>query len=142
MSLVLERTWPYVLAAAWLYTWYHLLGARFPTDPSGLLSASGTAAAVLVGFLATANAIVLGLSGTELFKRLSAAKYISLLYNYFYEAIAASIVFLIVSIVGFFMPEGTANAGSFPVAWMATGTLALFLFFRVNQLLFSLIRQA
>ncbi|WP_425088008.1 hypothetical protein [Stappia sp.] len=129
-------------ALVWTIAWWKFLEAKFPADPSGLFAASGTAAAVLVGFLATANAIVLGLSNTDLFVRLRNAGYVVLIHSYFFEATIASISFLVVAMVGFFLNGASATEGAFPLIWMISGSLALFLFARIARVLFNFLKQA
>ena len=142
MTLLFERVWPYGAALLWTLAWWKYLEATFPSDPAGLLTASGTAAAVLVGFLATANAIVLGLSNTELFIRLKNAGYLGLIHSYFFEATIASTVFLIVAMVGFFLTNEQASHGVFPIVWMLAGSSALSLFARIAHALFNFLRRA
>ena len=66
-ALHFERWWPYLASAAILCFWIWL-GMPFPSKPDPLMGASGTVAAVLVGFLGTAKAIVLTVTRSAVFQ--------------------------------------------------------------------------
>ena len=59
-----EAVWPYLLGLMIFVGWRFGLAATFPHQIDGLLAASGTVAAVLIGFLSTAKAVLLGLSSS------------------------------------------------------------------------------
>jgi hypothetical protein len=139
-SVYIERAWPYIAALLALAVWW-FSGKPFPPKPDPLMGASGTVAAVLIGFLGTAKAIILGMTGSEVFKRLKDAGYTALLYAYLYEALFAGSVFLVVSVVGFFLAENEPHP-CFGATWVLTGILSLALYVRVTSLLFKLIRKA
>lgn len=142
MTMIIERSAPYAATAVWMVIWYFVFCQVFPAQPAGLLAATGTAAAVIVGFLTTANAILLSLVNTEIFQRLAKGGYTHLFHIYFYEAIVAAMAFLVVSVVGFFLSDDNARAGLFPFVWMLFAAASFFLFIRINHLLFSLVSQA
>lgn len=139
-SLLIERIWPYVGAAAGTAIWFYVAGAKFPEKPDGLLGATGNAVAVLVGFLASSKAIVLSVSASAVFEKLSAAGYSQLLFAYLYEAIAAGMLLLVVSFIGFFF-DSSALSIWYKSAWVAISLAALFCFFRVVGILFKLLRH-
>jgi hypothetical protein len=139
-GIFIERAWPYVASLIALGVWWYF-GAPFPLKPDPLMSATGTVAAVLIGFLGTAKAIVLGMTDSEVFKRLKASGYNNVLYSYLYEALTAGMVFLVVSVVGFFLTENQPHP-IFSAIWILTGIAAMALYLRVTSLLFKLIRQA
>jgi hypothetical protein len=140
-----EHVWPYVAAllvtGAWAY-----FGMPFPKNLDPLMGASGTVASVLVGFLGTAKAIILSITSSKVFKRLKEAGYSDVLFQYLYEALLAGIVFLVISMVGFFLPESTAHPSNiqmcFSTIWILSGTGAIILYARTTSLLFKLVRQA
>ena len=140
-SLTLERFWPYLGTLLALAVWWFGLHHPFPIHPDALMGASGTVAAVFVGFLGTAKAIVLGLSGSAAFKKLKTAGYANLLFAYLAEALFCGVAFLAVAVTGFFLPENHPQVW-FSILWFVTGTASLLLYVRVTSLLFRLIKQA
>jgi hypothetical protein len=111
-SLIWERSWPYVGAVLVLAVWWFGLGHPFPAKPDALMGASGTVAAVFVGFLGTAKAIVLGLTSSAAFKKLKTTGYSKLLFAYLYEALFGGIIFLAIPIIGFFCRRTNHKYGS------------------------------
>jgi hypothetical protein len=140
-ALLFERSWPYVGSAVVLAVWWFALGHPFPAKPDALMGASGTVAAVFVGFLGTAKAIVLGLTSSTAFKKLKATGYANLLFAYLYEALFGGVIFLAIAVVGFFLPENRPQTW-FSIVWFLTGVASLLLYMRVTGLLFRLIKQA
>jgi len=120
--------------------WWFCLARPFPQASDGLLAASGGASAVLVGFLATAKTVILSVSSSEVFKRLKQGGFHNLLFNYLYEAIVAGMVFLLVSIVGFFINREPVTPDWFALCWVASGLFSLFSFARITHLLFKMLK--
>src|SRR5262249_44743299 len=84
---VIEASWPHVVPLLAPAAWYWGLGAPFPFPSPPLLSAALTAAAVVIGFLATAKAVMLGLSGTPAFLSLKEAGFTKPLFRYLFESV-------------------------------------------------------
>lgn len=137
-----ERAWPYALAAASVVSWWAFTQHHFPTPAGELLSATGTAASVLIGFLITAKAIILGLTGSPVFKKLIETGFHRLLFAYLYEATWGSLLLLMVSIFGYFVTGGDIVPLWFKILWIISAVLAVLLFVRISRLLFKLLRQA
>ena len=145
MSLRFERTWPYAIGAIGWLIWWRLLGSPFPFPADPLMGASGTVSAVLIGFIGTAKAIVLGLADSAVFKQLKAAGYMKLLFNYMYEAVLVGLSLLVISIIEFFLPHGSVPKpvpGWFAGLWIFLGTTAVLLYIRAVNHLFKLARHA
>lgn len=140
MSQLVEKFWPYLAAALLSALWWFGLGRPFPDPSDSLLAASGGASAVLVGFLATAKTVILSVSSSDVFKRLKDGGFHNLLFNYLYEAIVAGMVFLLVSIVGFFINRDPIAPDWFALFWVATGLVSLFSFARITHLLFKMLK--
>lgn len=134
-----ELAAPYLFAIGVTAIWWFVGCQTFPSQPSGLLAASGGASAVLVGFLATAKTVILSLSGAKVFKALKEAGFTKALFGYLYWAIIWGILFLILSVVGFFVTD-VATPSWFPVLWVFCGALALSLFVQITNLLFKLLQ--
>lgn len=139
-ALRFEHWWPYLVTVIIAIAWWHF-GMPFPRNPDGLLGASGTVAVVFVGFLGTAKAIVLSISNSPVYQKLKDAGYHRVLFNYLYDSILFSILFLIVSLIGFFLPEGEPSHW-FALAWVLSGAATILLYVRTTNLLFQLVRQA
>lgn len=140
-ALSIERWWPYVASLALSAIWYFGLKASFPSQPTGLLAATGTASAVLVGFLATMNAIILSISGSDVFKAIRKAGYHHELFRYVYEATLGSITLLLLSVVGFFIPYYGQEWLVYRCLWMVVATLSLMQFIRVTSVTFKLLKS-
>ena len=136
----IEAAWPYVVGGLVLAVWRFPLEATFPGKMDGLLAASGTAAAVLIGFLSTAKAVLLGLSSSEALKVLKGAGFLGLFYRYIFEAIWGGISFLVLVTLGFFVasPEGAAPYW-YAAAWVLFGSTVVAQYVRVTQLFFALL---
>lgn len=136
-----ERIWPYVATPICVAMWW-FIGAPFPKPAGPLLGGALTAIAVLVGFLATAKAIMLSVAASPVFKSLKETGFTSPLFSYMFEALWAGIAFLVFSVVGFFIDSADR---SLPIAytaiWMAGGTLAVFLYARITRILFLLLSR-
>jgi hypothetical protein len=138
----IENWAPWIGAGLFLAA-YHWWGkAPWPKEPDALLGASGGAAAVLIGFLATAKAIVLSLSGTRLYRTLRDAGYHEDMLNYILSATLAGLVFMVFSIAGFFvLTKGMAPPFWYPRIWFFLGTVSLLLFWRFTNILFRMLRH-
>ena len=93
-----EQYWPYVAAVLGTVSWYYL-GAPFPSKPDALMGASGTVASVLVGFLGTAKAIILSITGSRVFKKIREAGFSNLLFRYLFEALIGGMALLVISVM-------------------------------------------
>lgn len=112
-------------------------------QPAALLGAAGTAAAVLVGFLATMNAIILSITGSAVFRQLRKAGYSVDLFRYIGEATTVAMTLLVVSLVGFFLVPVTGEMPLiYRIAWVLAAMSALLLFVRVFRIITRLLAKA
>lgn len=139
MDQLIERTWPYAIALLITFFWWTVLQAPFPSNPDGLLAASGGASAVLVGFLATAKTVILAITSERVFQKLKAGGFTRLLFGYLYEAIFFGVAFLVVSILGFFVEDPGLGRLVFSLSWVLFGSVALMLYVRITRLLFRVL---
>lgn len=139
-ELFWEKYWPYFVAALISASWFHFLQHHFPSPPDNLLLATGTAAAVLIGFLATAKAIVLGLTNSPVFQAIKHTGYNAVLFRYFFEAVVFGTAALVISITGLFLPN--PNPVWFATTWIVVATIAILDYLRVVSVLFRLIEKA
>lgn len=149
-SLQREQFGPYVVGLLVTAAWWFLLGRSFPADPSGLLSASGTIASVLVGFLATAKAIIMSISTSPTYAHIRSLGYGDQLMDYIRSAIYAGLVFLVLATLGFFIDwKATAltdleriGVTAYRISWVLTGAAGLALYVRVIGLIFKVLKKA
>jgi hypothetical protein len=140
-ALKIERWWPYLASIAVFLVWWFLFDKTFPKTVDGLMAASGTVSVVLVGFLGTAKAIVLSISSSAVFQRLKASGYHHVLFQYLFESLTAGVILLIVSLIGFFLPEDHPQRW-FEIVWVLSCSATIFLYIRTTSILFKLVRQA
>lgn len=105
------------------------------------MGTSSTVAAVLIGFLSTSKAIVLSVTDSAVFRSLKQAGYTNRLYLYLYESVLLGSLFLVLSLVGFFLPEGRPPPW-FTALWILVGGIAILMYGRTAKLLFDLVRKA
>lgn len=145
MMLVIEKYWPFIVTAIVVLVWFFGLGQPFPNQSDSLLAASGTVSAVLFGFLGTSKAIMLGLAGRRIAQQLKTAGYDKVLFKYLREATYCSVLLLIISITGFFVPLNSGNvpiglfAEYFPVVWMTVAVCSIALYVRIIHIFFKLL---
>jgi hypothetical protein len=129
-----------VVIVVWL-----VLRSPFPSSPDNLFSAAASVASVFASFLGVAQAIVLTIKDSDAFKVLRDRGYANELFSYLRDGIYASIVFASLSIIGFFVDKETIYGGVrlykvFSMAWIATGCLSVFMYLRISNILFKLLR--
>jgi hypothetical protein len=117
------------------------LDKAFPKTVDGLMAASDTVSVVLVGFLGTAKAIILSISSSAVFQRLKATAHSDVLFRYLFEYLAWGIALLIISLVGFFLPEEQPQMW-FEIIWVVSCSATIFSYMRTTGILFKLVRQA
>jgi hypothetical protein len=142
-GLTIERWWPYGGTMLATFAWWKLAEMSFPSNAEELLAATGTVASVLVGFLVTAKAIVLGLTETRVFKKLAGTGYDEVFFGYLFEAEMAGIATLCITMLGFFVmaqPAGT-TPGWFNTLWISGAILAMLSFMRVTHMIFKFLRH-
>ncbi|MBG6209849.1 hypothetical protein IWQ49_004524 [Labrenzia sp. EL_126] len=141
-GLFVEKYWPYIVSVVFTTIWWIYLPDSFPTKPEGLLAATGTVAAVLVGFLVTAKAIVLGLTASPVFVALVNSGYDKVFFRYLFEAVLGGVGLLVVAMIGFFLTKPLVGLPNiYEAIWVGVAVLALCQFLRVLQLLFSFLKQ-
>lgn len=148
MSLLWEKWYPFVFAiiscvAWWLYSLdlkdlfsfkFTILKELFPTDKAPILSASLTFGAILCGFLATTQSILMGING-EIKKELDRSGYIEDLSSYLSQGIVFSLSFSFISLVGFFKFSYLLQ-----VIWLFLSVASLLAFLRVTKITLTILR--
>jgi len=149
-GLMWEKVFPFVgaLVSALLF---HFIGAPFPPVSAypELMAASGGSAAIFVGFLGTAKAIILTIIAAPAYQALKDAGYAEDLLAYLMAAIEMSIIFAVWSIAMMFVDPAITTlielpyitiTNAFMVGWVFFGVYAILAFWRVSRLMFRLFK--
>ncbi|GFE96548.1 hypothetical protein DmGdi_16210 [Gluconobacter sp. Gdi] len=145
MSPLVEKFWPICLAIGCAVLW-HLLKLNFPKDPSGLLSTSATLAAVFAGFLGVTQGLILTIKDSKIYATLKKNGLLTLMFKYLQSGISASVIFAIVSVVGFFInPEciyyNFHIFSIFQCIWIASSIYSFGTYTRITNITFKLLHQ-
>jgi hypothetical protein len=137
MKRFVEAVYPYVAAAlaAWLF---YRSGVKFPNSHE-IFTGSITIGAVFVGFLATAEAIVVSLQGPRA-EQFRGSRFFALLLRYTQESIWISILYCSTSLVGYFYEPGHLPRW-YGVTWIFLTIAALFAFQRISRILIGLVKN-
>ncbi|GAB6966337.1 hypothetical protein JCM25156A_03740 [Komagataeibacter kakiaceti JCM 25156] len=140
-----ERYGPYIVAIASGGIWF-ISGFSLPKDPSGLLGASATLAAVFAGFLGVSQGLILTIKDSEVYGALKKTDLLGLLFEYLKEGISGSVMFAIISVAGFFVaPQGQhMSAGivrGFGCLWAASGAYSCMTYQRITGIMFKLLNK-
>lgn len=138
-SLTFERWYPYVAAALGAVVWYRL-GQPFPSDAKEFLAAALSFAAILVGFLATAQAILMALPSDSVIAQIKSSGYIDDLVRYMREAFYGLVIFAVLNLTGFFF-ELSKLPLWFKGVWVVLAVLSLFVFQRVTEIIVRIMRH-
>ncbi|MET4244608.1 hypothetical protein [Bradyrhizobium sp. RT10b] len=144
LTLVWERAWPLVGAAAIVWVWY-ALGHPFPTNPDSLFGTAATVSSIFASFLGVSKAIILTIKGTDTYKVLEQRGYTELLFAYLRDGIFASVLFASGSILGFFVDHEVIVWKHhlfklFELIWVFAGSLSLLTYIRITNILFKLLK--
>lgn len=143
-GLIAERAYPYVLGVIVGVIYYYcrsrLPAARNPTD---LLAALVNVSAIAVGFLATAQSVLLSIEGRTVMKRLKEQGYDKRLFGYLSTSISLGFVLAVVSalalIVDFDVPARWHQVAV--AAWAALVVMSLMTWFRIARLFAKILRS-
>lgn len=131
-SLAAERIYPYVVGAVSAVAWLGFDGP-FPEHTKEFLAASISFAAILTGFIATAQSILMALPSESIMGQLRRSGYIADIVAYMREAILGLMMFALVNVVGFFF-DPSALPRWYKFGWMLTGVTGLLAFYRVTSI--------
>jgi hypothetical protein len=104
-----------------------------------LLSATISVGAILAGFLGTAKSILMTLPPDGLVAKLRTSGYLEDLARYLAEALAASLLFCLVSVFGFFS-LAAAWPGWYGAAWIGFAVYGMLTFWRAGRIMLALLR--
>lgn len=138
-TLTFERWYPLaagVLAFVVALYWDFTLPLQRATD---LLSATISVGAILAGFIGTAKSILMTLPPQGLIAKLRASRYLEDLAHYLAEALGSSLLFCVISVIGFF-DIALRWPVWFGAIWLATAVYGGLAFWRTGRIMLALLR--
>ena len=140
-SLGFEKYYPYIFAICGVVAWY-FLGQPFPKDVKEFFGAALGLSGTLVGFLATAQSILMALPSDSVMGALKRSGYIDPLTRYMREAFYSLGVFAILNLGGFFLDLNTQPLPLwYRLAWVGLGAIGLITFQRVIEIILRIMRR-
>lgn len=141
MGLRLERYWPLAVAAVAGAAWYYFK-VPLPADEKEFLAAAISLGAVLTGFVATAQAILMALPSDSVMARIRTSGYLDDLVRYIAHALNGTLLFALFSLAGFFlMLPGVRLPQWYSTAWIVIAVFAAAAFYRVTKILMKIMRH-
>jgi hypothetical protein len=140
-SLWFERSYPYIVGILAYLVAYNQTTIVMPTDSSvctSLFSASISLSAVLVGFLATMYAVLIGSS--VIVQKIGSLAYVDVVQEYFISGILIGLAFSMLNIFAFFDLKWTGQS-LFISLWVMLGSMMFLTFFRVARLMSEIFTQ-
>jgi hypothetical protein len=145
MGLRTEKFYPVTTAFAAGVGWYFLsqkFALRLPPDEKEFFAAALSMGAVLTGFIATAQAILMALPTDSVMGRLRSSGYIHELVSYLASALLAGFAFCILNLVGFSLISSTVAVKLiFSTLWIMFAVYAGLSFLRVSGIMFRIMKQ-
>lgn len=111
---------------------------KWPTEGAALLGAALTVSSVVVGFLISAKAIILGNSGRAM-QQLKEMNLLVELVDAFRIAIYLAMTFSIVCTIGFFLNASQGPDRLYVSLWLGIGFAMLYSFLKICNLLFRIV---
>ena len=143
LGLLWERWETWIISLTVSVLWY-ILKINFPQDPSGLLGASATLAAVFAGFLGVAQGLILTMKDSEAYKILKENDLLSRLFSYLRSGISSSVFLAVLSVVGFFLVTPNTGIKSqykiiFESIWAFSSMFSFVSYHRITKIMFKLL---
>lgn len=136
-KLFWEKWHPYIWGLIALALWY-LYEPTFPVDNNDVLAATLNVSAILMGFLATAKALLMTLD-TPVMQKLQSAGYIKDIASYMREGIHLSFLLCVHSILGYFILKPRPDW--YIYVWLFLSVAAGLGFLRVTSILLKLFEK-
>ncbi len=143
MNRIWERTYPYALGvvAAAIF-WWPLQTPDVPPTAINLLTAIISVAGIAVGFLMSAEAILLSLDESRVIRQLRQVGHYDLLISYLNEAILFSFALATLSAIGLFVDfKQTCWPAPVVCLWMFVAAAAGCCYFRVIRIFSRILRS-
>lgn len=145
MGLTIERYHPIALAAAAAIAWA-ILSERFaltmPRDEKEFLAAALGLGAVLTGFIATAQAILMALPSDSVMRQLRTSGYLEDLVEYIGRALLGGFAFCVINLAGFsLLYAGLSYKNLYWTLWIAAAVYSALTFLRVSKIMLRIMRS-
>lgn len=142
MRLRIERHYPVLLASLGVAAaWYFSFALPFGAEKELLAAALGLGA-VLTGFIATAQAILMALPSDSVMGRIRSSGYLAELVGYIAQALSGGLFFCVACIVGFFVLAADPVVKKiFAVTWVWSALFCAFTFYRVTTIMLKIMRH-
>ena len=135
-ALFWEKWHPYFFSVVATLAW-HLTCQQFPSA-SDLFEPTVAASAILVGFLSTSKAILMGMN-SPVIRSLNESTYMDDLISYIGQAIWLSLAFCVLNISGYFVDTSKLWFG---LVWISVGVASLFAFIRVTRIMLAVFKRS
>jgi hypothetical protein len=142
MGLRSEKVYPLVIASvgaavAWWYSF-----ALPPGGEKEFLAAALSLGAVLTGFIATAQAILMALPSDSVMGRIRSSGYLNELVSYISQALVGGLLFCFISLLGFYVLDAEADFKRlFAGTWMWSSLFCGVTFYRVTTIMMRIMRH-
>ncbi|QBP10459.1 hypothetical protein [Cupriavidus metallidurans] len=141
-SLLLERYYPYFLAGVGTLAWYKF-GQVFAVDAQSFLSAALGLSGTILGFLATAQSILMALPSDSVMGQLKRSGYIDDLVRYLRESLYVLAAYAAWNLYGFAVVEPKSNALPlwYRTTWIALAIVSAASFHRVTEIVLRIMKR-
>jgi len=137
-SLRAERYYPEIMALISAIACL-CFNFQFPKNLDAFLSASLTFSAILIGFLSTAQAIVMSFPSGSVMDTLKSSGYINVLIQYLRLAIYGLLFFSALNLLGFFQPGGLLSCAH-KFFWVASCIYSFASFYRIIEIFIKIMK--
>lgn len=146
MNLFYEKWHPIALAVLGGIAWWYFSsrgGPHLPKDEKEFFAAALSMGAVLTGFVATAQAILMALPSDSVMGRLRTSGYVEELTSYIGAALLSGFLFCVLNLLGFCFLTETVNLKlAFSTIWFATAIYSALAFLRVTGIMSKIMRHS
>lgn len=135
-----EELYPYIITSiVGIIASYLLYKKSLPSLDENLFSASLGLFGVLLGFLSTTKAILIGMR-SPVIQYLQENNGMERLLNYIAEAVWGCFIACLFNIVAFFV-KSTSYYQCYSILWISSSVFALTAFFRITRIMLSVLRN-
>ncbi|XYJ09454.1 hypothetical protein ACSUZJ_18990 [Telluria sp. B2] len=144
MGLRFEKWHPLVIGLtagiAWAYL-FQRFGFHLPADEKEFFAAALSMGAVLTGFIATAQAILMALPSDSVMGRLRSTGYIDDLISYISSALLSGFIFCLLNLIGFALISSASVVKQiYSSLWIWFAIYAGLTFLRVSRVMLKIMR--
>lgn len=138
IGLFTERYYPYITAGCAAGIYYYL-SPTAPEKCSDIYNASLAFGAIVAGFMATSLSIILSLKGSSVLVYLYESKYIKDLVAYLAASVWVPILFCIINMAGYFIPDVNTISRYYWPVWVFFFIAAVLVLVRTVRILLAIL---